>query len=109
VIHYTRKNIYDFAPNDTVVEYTSYFYNQDTLLVKIRHKAEDSSGWVTAITSMRYQNEKLITVTDCLTNNSSCSYVYHNYDENGHKISAIAYSEDGALKTRSAIFKYEFW
>lgn len=107
-IQYTRSNIYAFAPKDTVVEYTDFHYNKDTLLTKIVFKSEDSSGWVTSITSMRYQNNLLTTITDCLTNDSNCGYTDRIYTENKNLWRATAYSDNG-LKTREVTFKYESW
>jgi hypothetical protein len=109
VIYKETNYFYDFLPNDTTFEYTSNYYNADTLASKIIHKSEDSSGWVTFITSARYVYCTLHTVTYCLTNDSPCSYIDNSYDKAGNLIASIAYSNGGELKTRSTVLKYEFW
>jgi YD repeat-containing protein len=109
VIHKVQMNFYDFLPNDTVFEYESRYYSQDTLTTKIISKSEDSSGWVTLTTCIRYNKGKFITLTHCLSNSSPCSYADYIYDDAGNLIEASTYTDSGELKTRSTTLKYEFW
>ncbi|MFT6948326.1 MAG: hypothetical protein ACJARP_002759 [Vicingaceae bacterium] len=107
-IKYSKMNIFSYAPNDTVTEVTTSYYNSDTSLTRVVTQIKDYDKWVYSITSMRYNEGLLITVTDCLTNESECGYADYLYDEKENLKNIISFTNDGQLKTRETVFRYEF-
>jgi hypothetical protein len=102
------KNIFAHAPKDTVYSYEYFVYDKDTNLICHESKDSLSLGWESLIKNFRYQDDKLIEVTDYLTVQRTSGFMNYFYDPKGKFIKSEAFTQNGKLKTREVLFEYEY-
>lgn len=102
-------NIFSHAPKDTVFSYEYFAYDKDTNL--ICHEAKDSMslGWESLIRNFRYEDDKLIEVTNYLSVQRSSGFMNYFYDPKGKFIKSAAFTQNGKVKTREVLFEYEYY
>ena len=98
------ENIY----NDTITIYMNENNNVMKQIYKTNDFNKNGPKPVYAINSYRYDNGKVVSMTDCLTNDASTGFTDYIYDEFGNLKEIISYTKNGRKKTRHYMYSIEF-